>query len=344
MEGIKNRYTALQIVGSPTSQFFFDLSILYAKDVVAPQEFKLLFAVIYPDGNWSISPSIDEKSEKIGLSEFISKLSDVDVVVPHLFCDKGLTTIRILFEDTLGIPLVGSSGYTLKIAQDKQMTKRIGQEENVGLPKSFVVRSVEEAIVKVDMMNFPVIVKPNTSDNSEGLTLVRESRDLEKAIYEALQFCTKIIVEEFIDGREIRAAILEIDNEFELLPAIEYHVNHSNPIRKKSDKLLFDVEGKLVAQSDKIEIPATCPAILNTTLETQLKKTMITMHRAMGCRDFSMYDFRICKDTEQSFLLEAGLFWSFSETSMISKMIKTTTFDLNSITSKIWQQALKRKS
>nr|WP_256437879.1 ATP-grasp domain-containing protein [Aquimarina sp. U1-2] len=240
--------------------------------------------------------------------------------------------------------MVGSSGYTLKIAQDKQMTKRIGQEENVGLPKSFVVRSVEEAIVKVDMMNFPVIVKPNTSDNSEGLTLVRESRDLEKAIYEALQFCTKIIVEEFIDGREIRAAILEIDNEFELLPAIEYHVNHSNPIRKKSDKLLFDVEGKLVAQSDKIEIPATCPAILNTTLETQLKKTMITMHRAMGCRDFSMYDFRICKDTEQSFLLEAGLFWSFSETSMISKMIKTTTFDLNSITSKIWQQALKRKS
>ena len=126
--------TALQLVGSPTSRFFYDLSLLYAKEVIQPEGFRLLFVAAYPDGFWSVSDSLTGQMYKISFEEMVGLVGDADLAVCHMFCKKGMISIRILFEDVLNIPVVGSSGHCLGLAQDKFLTKSILKEAGVWVP------------------------------------------------------------------------------------------------------------------------------------------------------------------------------------------------------------------
>lgn len=334
---------ALQLVGSTSSKLFFDLSILYAKKVTQPKGFELLFVVAYPDGKWTVTKNIEQRDEIITLQKMMDRVQHAALVIPHMFCEKGLTSLRILFEDTLQIPLVGSSGHVLKKAQDKYLTKIIAHDIGIQVPKGIKLTTSTDIQTVYNSLNFPLIVKPNFTDNSDGLSLVQSSAELEAAVAYAFSFDNEILVESYIDGREIRGAILELNGKFITLPFIEYGVNSERPIRQRADKYKFNDEGDLLSQSEKIYIPATCPALVNQTLQVRLNQMMIAMHKSLGCRDFSMFDFRIDALTGQPYLLEAGLFWSFSESSMISNMIQANDEDLEQITQQIWLQTIKRR-
>jgi D-alanine-D-alanine ligase len=68
------------------------------------------------------------------------------------------------------------------------------------------------------------------------------------------------------------------------------------------------------------------------------------LYKQLGCRDFSLFDFRINRHTGQPYLLEAGLFWSFSEESFISSMLRPTGTSLQTVTQQLWTQAAQRST
>ncbi|MEM9980930.1 MAG: D-alanine--D-alanine ligase [Bacteroidota bacterium] len=333
---------SLQLVGSPTSQFFFDLSVLYAKDVVCPEGFDLLFAIAFPDGQWSVSTHLDTNAPRVSLSEMIQKVQEADLAVPHMFCQTGLTSIRILFEEILHIPLVGASGQVLSIAQNKHFTKLIAQDLGISVPKGYCTTSTVIAPEILRGLSWPVIVKPNCADNSEGLSLVKEKGALSEAIKKALHFDKEVLLEAFIPGRELRGAIIKQGKQYYTPAFIEYGVSQVHPIREREDKLKFQEDGQLLAQSERHHVPAECPATLTDALKAELTQMMITLHEGLHCRDFSMYDFRIQIQTGKPYLLEAGLFWSFSKTSMISSMLLADGTHLVEITKALWTAAARR--
>lgn len=335
-------YIALQIVGSPTSQFFFDLSMLYAKEVIQPEGFELLFAVAYPDGRWSVGKRPTITSQRMELSEMIEKVRASDLVVPHMFCQKGLTSLRIFFEEVLNIPLIGSSGHTMHIAQNKHLTRMIATDLNVKVPKGEILQQTNTNDKAQSEVGWPQIVKPNCSDNSEGLSLVENESQMSRALQKAFSFDQQVLVEEFIPGRELRGAVIEVNGELEMLPLIEYKVSTERPIRLLEDKYKLGTKGNLKAQSDKINIPSICPAHIHESLKAELNQMMCKMHRGLGCRDFSMYDFRVHQETGEAYLLEAGLFWSFSPKSMISNMISAAKNNLQAITRSLWVNSIER--
>jgi D-alanine-D-alanine ligase len=338
----KQTYVALQLVGSPTSQFFFDLSLLYAKEVVQPDGFELLFAIVYPDGTWAVSKDLEAIPERVALSQMIELVQTADMVVPHIFCQKGLTSLRIFFEDVLQIPVVGSSGHVAAIAQDKQLTKFLAEEANVRVPKGMRLTHHQASQLATAIFDYPVIIKSNNTDNSNGLSLVKKVAKLQPAIESVFQFDDEALIEEYIDGRELRGAVIEQNGQYHALPFIEYGVNENNPIRLRQDKYKFGENGELLDQSEKQQVPAHCPANLEEELQAELASMMIQMHQRLGCRDFSMYDFRVDGITKKPYLLEAGLFWSFSEASMISTMLEADGKDLMEVTKTIWMQAVNR--
>ncbi|MEM7183417.1 MAG: hypothetical protein AAF518_21075 [Spirochaetota bacterium] len=63
---------------------------------------------------------------------------------------------------------------------------------------------------------------------------------------------------------------------------------------------------------------------------------------ALGCRDYSLFDFRIHEKTEEPYMLEAELFWSFGKISMISRMLHANKQDLQEVTLELWHTAAKR--
>ena len=78
----------------------------------------------------------------------------------------------------------------------------------------------------------------------------------------------------------------------------------------------------------------------NDELKEKITTLAIIAHKAIGARDYSLFDFRIDNRTNEIIFLEAGLFWSFSKTSIISKMLFSGGDDVVKLIDQVWTYAL----
>ncbi|MGK7904304.1 MAG: D-alanine--D-alanine ligase [Hormoscilla sp.] len=326
----------LHLAGSRVSDFYYNLSVLYAREVVQPVGVSSYYAVVYPDGLWQLGTSLDSLSEKMSLQEAIARLPEVDVVVPHMFCVPGMTSFRGLFEDILGLPVVGSPPSCTALATNKAQTRSVVSASGVLVAKAQVVRRGDTVT-----MQPPFIVKPNSEDNSIGLTLVRKSTEVAEALRVGFENDETLLVEDYIPGRELRVGVVEREGQLWVLPAIEYLVTESNPIRTVNDKL--ELQGGLPRkQPDKPAVKNVCPANVTPSLWEKISDAAKRAHIALGCRDYSLYDFRVHADTSDPYMLEAGLFWSFGNISMISRMLQADGQNLEDLALSLWSAAARR--
>lgn len=329
----------LHLVGSPVSDFYCQLSIVYAKEVVILPGFTYYFALVHPDGRWQLGTSLMDLSEKLSFSAILPQLLDLalDLVVPHMFCVPGMTSYRSLFEDIVGIPIVGSSAGCTALAARKAQTRSVVSDVGVRVAPAQRLYPGDQP-----MLPPPFVIKPNSEDNSLGLTLVHDRDQIPVALQVGFEFDNTLLAEEFIPGREIRVAVIETDMGLYVPAMIEYLVSTENPIRTVEDKLQLRADGTPERQPAQPAAPPVCPADLSPDLFTQLADAARQAHRALGCRDYSLYDFRIHQETETPYLLEAGLFWSFSPISMISRMVMADGQDLETRVRDLWRRAAGR--
>merc|ERR1719389_1521947 len=240
-----------------------------------------------------------------------------DVMVPHMFCVEGMTRYRALF-DLLQIPFLGNHDYTVWPSTDKATTKHVLEPAGVQVPKGDLLIKGEKE--KSSSVKVPFVVKPCNEDNSRGITLVRREEDAAAAIEYAFSFDPRVVVDEYIAGREVRAACVEeADGTLTVLPKIEYFLTD---IRTSAHKLATDQNGKLTSNAIKAakkDGDRQCPADLSPTLHQRIDAMVKEAHRVLKCRHYSLYDLRVDAD-EQPYILEAALFCSFSPLSVIPAM------------------------
>merc|ERR1719282_605602 len=240
-----------------------------------------------------------------------------DVMVPHMFCVEGMTRYRTLF-DLLRIPFLGNHEYTVWPATDKAVTKQLLDANGVQVPRGELMEKGRHEIP--EKVHVPFVVKPCNEDNSRGITLVRREEDAEEAIEYAFSFDERVVVDEYIAGREIRVACVEEeDGSLTVLPKIEYFLKD---IRTAAHKLVTSSDGKLTADAikqAKKDGDRKCPADLSPQLHERVDRITREAHRALKCRHYSLFDMRIDAD-EQPYVLEACLFCSFSPLSVIPAM------------------------
>merc|ERR1712139_579354 len=162
--------------------------------------------------------------------------------------------------------------------------------------------------------------KPCNEDNSRGITLVKNVEDLGAAMDYAFSFDPRVVVDEYIAGREVRAACIEEeDGSLTVLPKIEYFLED---IRTSAHKLQTDKSGKLSSNAIKAakkDGDRQCPAALSPELHERIDAMVKKAHRVLNCQHYSLYDIRIDAN-EQPYILEAALFCSFSPLSVIPAM------------------------
>merc|ERR1719389_646485 len=209
-----------------------------------------------------------------------------DVMVPHMFCVEGMTRYRALF-DLLQIPFLGNHDYTVWPSTDKATTKHVLEPAGVQVPKGDLLIKGEKE--KSTSVKVPFVVKPCNEDNSRGITLVRREEDAAKAIEYAFSFDPRVIVDEYIAGREVRAAVIEeADGTLTVLPKIEYFLKD---IRTAAHKLNTDSSGKLTANAIKAakkDGDRQCPAELSPTLHQRIDAMVKEAHRVLKCRHYSL--------------------------------------------------------
>lgn len=331
---MSDRRTVLHLAGSASSPFYSDLSLVYATAGLRPDAFDHKVAVVEPGGRWRLGTTLEDLAAAVGAPTALAELEGgVDLVVPYMFDLSGMTSFRSLFEDVLGVPVVGSVAAVTSVAANKALTKSILGEAGVPVPASYTADSVDE---------FPVIVKPATEDNSRGLSLVRTVDQLEPAVAEAESFDDTVMIEQYIEGREIRVAVIETDDGLVSPAMLEYAVSDENPVRSVDAKLALDDGGNPTGLSAG-PIPAICPAPIEPELRDRLSDLAAAAHVALGCRDYSLFDVRVDRSGEPYFL-EAGLFWTFGEPSIITRMIRGGGREPQPIIEALWRRAAARRS
>ena len=177
------------------------------------------------------------------------------LIVPHMFCKNGMTLYRYFFHEQLGFSMVGSSADTMKISMDKSLTRNLVSKNGVRVARGELVRYGESPTIP-----YPFIVKPNSEDNSSGVSLVEDEKTLDYALEVAFNLDSEVLVEAFIPGRELRIAVIELNNDFFIPSIIEYPVTVEHPIRRTEDKLEIDKKGIPNRQASTSQVGPICPA------------------------------------------------------------------------------------
>lgn len=324
----------LHLVGSADNDFYGDLSRLYAKDCIAatanPDRYEFYIAYITPDRQWRFPLSLSQAdimaAKPMSVAEAIALITakNIDLVWPQMFCLPGMTQYRALF-DLLNIPYVGNIPDVMALTAHKAKARSVVAAAGVKVPGGELLRQGNLPTIKL-----PAVIKPVNSDNSLGVTLVKDFADYDRALKTAFEHSDEVLVEEYIElGREVRCGVIVKDGELVGLPLEEYLMNpQDRPIRNYAAKLKRTEDGDLTyAAKDKTKAWIYDPSDpVTETVQEVAKKC----HQALGCRHYSLFDFRI-DPQGQPWFLEAGLYCSFSPKSVIASMAKAAGISLDEL-------------
>lgn len=319
----KSLVNVLHLVGSAVNDFLADLSRLYAGACLDalddPDRYAMHLAYVSPDGSWRFPANLSAEAlasaPSLPLSDALVRLASmhIDVVVPQMFCFPGMTAYRALL-DLLGIPYLGNPPEVMAIAADKAKARAIVAAAGVAVPAGEVLRAGGRSGLPL-----PVVVKPVGADNSDGVSLVRDPEEYDDAINLALAYGGAALVESYVElGREVRCGIVVRDGDLVCLPLEEYAVDpKTKPIRSRSDKLSRTADGDLYL----VAKDATRAWIVadDDPINERVFQVARRCHVALGCRHYSLFDFRIDPEGNPWFL-EAGPYCSFAPTSVIPVM------------------------
>jgi D-alanine-D-alanine ligase len=160
----------------------------------------------------------------------------------------------------------------------------------------------------LDVLKFPVFVKPNESGSSLGVSKVKKVEQLLPAIEKAFKEDNQVLIEEFIEGRELTIGVYKLNGCVYALPATE--------IVSKNE--FFDYEAKYTPGVTKEITPAKIDKHVREDLEN--KSTYIYRH--LNCRGVVRMDFILEQKTGKLFFLEVNTMPGQSENSIVPQQVR----------------------
>jgi len=256
-----------------------------------------------------------------------SKLfNDVDIVFNALHGNWGEDgKIQSLLE-LKKIPYTGSGILASAISMDKHITKTILRHSGVTTADWLLLEKnkylFDEVYQKVKRnFIFPLVVKPNDQGSAIGLSICRNSDELEEGIYSAFQFSKKILIEQYIDGYEATVGI--IDNL--PLPVLEIKPKHE----------YYDYECKYTKGMSEYEVPAKFPEETYKLLQNQA----LLAYNSVGCKNYGRIDFRLDKNYSP-FCLEINTLPGLTGTSLLPKAAQAVNISFEELIDRIIKNSL----
>jgi D-alanine-D-alanine ligase len=256
-------------------------------------------------------------------------LTGIDVVFPILhgpFGEDG--TVQGLLK-LANLPFVGAGVLGSAVGMDKDVMKRLLRDAGIAIGK-FVAfeRSDKISFAKVKRaLGMPIFVKPANLGSSVGISKVTKPSQFSAAVREAFRYDNKIVIEEFIAGREIECSVLGNDHPIASLPG-EIVVNH--------DFYSYDAK-YLDAHGSRLEIPAKLPA----KVIKQIRQTAIRVYKALCCEGMGRIDFFIQKNG-RVLVNEINTIPGFTKISMYPKMWEATGISYTKLIDRLIGLALER--
>ena len=232
-----------------------------------------------------------------------------------------------------GVRYTGSGICGSALAMDKLRSREIFKLAGLQVPKTLKIRRGDncQALLKLfvgKVTSFPVVVKPCSSGSSVGVQIVRNYSQLEKVIKDTFKLDGKILIEEFIEGKEVTCGVLENYNNQQAvaLPVTEI-------VPKRGNKF-FNYKAKYTTgHSDEIT-----PAFLDGEIAKQVQSIAVRAHQLLGCKAYSRTDM-IIRDNEV-FVLETNTLPGLTVNSLLPKAAQVAGLTFSQLLDKIIQSSL----
>lgn len=267
--------------GGPSSEY--DVSLKSGAGVLSnlPVSYKGIDIFIDKKGEWHIEGAPMKAHDLV-------KKADVAFIALHgEFGEDG--KVQKLFED-LQMPFTGSKSLASAIGMNKDLSRQVFKQHGIPVAHARVIeknKKVSNKELAQDLWTTftqPCVVKPNSAGSSVGVSIVHTSQELESALEKAFQFGDKIIVEEYIKGKEGTCGVLEEFRNEKLYSLLPIEIVP----RKGHD--FFDMEEKYSDTNFEVEI---CPGNFSKKESADLQKFALLAHKAIGARHYSRTDFMI---------------------------------------------------
>lgn len=254
----------------------------------------------------------------------------IDVVFPILhgpFGEDG--TVQGLLK-LANLPFVGASVLGSAVGMDKDVMKRLLRDVGISIGKFIVLKSHESIpdFQKIkDEIGLPFFVKPANMGSSVGVNKIHDESDYKNGIKRAFDFDTKIILEEFIKGREIECSVLGNEKPIASVPG-EVISNHE----------FYSYDAKYIDEHGAIlEIPAK----ISDQITKQIQKLAIKTFQALSCEGLGRIDFFL-KDNGEIIVNEINTIPGFTKISMYPKLWEASGISYTELIDKLIQLAIER--
>lgn len=271
---------------------------------------------ISKDGTWFT----DGKRTK----DVFNSLKEMDCVFPILHGKNGEDGSIAGMLEIIGVSYVGCKTLSSAICMDKVITKKLLEKANISVAKYMFIKKLNDNFYWVQdnydyvlldkeildlsvntLLNYPVVVKPSRSGSSVGVSVANDYLELENAINEASIYNEKILIEEFIDGKELEVAVLG-NNDLTVS-------NIGNIIH---DEIVYSYNSKYKGNSKTV--------VLNTieeNLESKIKNMVLTTYKVLDCSGLARVDLFLIGN--EVLVNEVNTMPGFTSISMYPKLMES---------------------
>lgn len=236
----------------------------------------------------------------------------IDVVFPVLHGENGEDGAMQGLLQMAGIPYVGPKVAASAVAMDKTLTKLVA--DNAGVPQaawqlvtnSELSRNMERILDSLeDKFAYPMFVKPAGTGSSVGVSKAADREQLREGLLQAGVYDEKILVEEFIHGREVEVAVM----------------GNESPVASVCGEIdsgadFYDYDAKYVTDTSVAYIPARIPE----EVAEQVREMAVKIYCAIGCKGLSRVDFFVTYEDNRVVFNEINTLPGFTSISMYPKL------------------------
>ncbi len=285
------------------------------RDIEVYQDFNLIkkyssnVVLYYKNGSYVLQ-------KKKGL--FKSIVKEIDIAFPIVHGTNVEDGVLQGYLQTIGIPYVGPNVYAAVVGQDKAFMKDVWASANLPIKNytwfyDFDYRQDPDAIVKkISKLKYPVIVKPATTGSSVGISVCDKEEKIREAIDEAVQYDTKIVVEEVVeDLKEVNIAVMG-NYEHQKVSEIE-EVLSGNKFLTFTDKYIGNGKGKMKGKMSgpvkgtskgMASTNRKLPAELDDETRKEVERVATEAFKVLGSSGNSRIDFLIDRKDNKVYLNE----------------------------------------
>ena len=256
----------------------------------------------------------------------------IDVVFPVLHGENGEDGAMQGLLQMAGIPYVGSHVAASAVSMDKTLTKLVVDNAGITQATWILVRNSDlqnrmDQILE-DIQNrfdFPVFVKPAGTGSSVGVSKASDREALREALLCAGVYDDKILVEEFICGREVEVAVM----------------GNESPVASVCGEIdsgaeFYDYDAKYITDTSVAYVPARIP---EETAE-QVRELAIKVYSAIGCQGLSRVDFFVTYEDDRVVFNEINTLPGFTSISMYPKLFAASGVPYNELIDELLRLAM----